>query len=78
MPSRKVTKSNCPNPIRRRWRELLVLLKYEQHVDDKLFEACADRRAESTRDAHRVPAATIRCWMKSWRGDLTVAEILEG
>ena len=60
------------------WQELRVLLKYKQYVDDKLFDAWAERLADATRDTHRVPAATIRRWMASWRYDLTVEAILEG
>jgi len=58
------------------WQELRVLLKYKQFVDDRLFDAWAEKLSAVTRDAHRVPAATIRRWMSSWRFDLTVDEIL--
>ncbi len=58
------------------WQELRVLLKYKQHVDDKLFDAWAKQLADATRDTHRVPTATIRHWMSRWKHDLTVEEIL--
>ncbi len=58
------------------WQELRVLLKYKQHVDDKLFDAWAKQLSDATQDAHRVPAATIRHWMSRWKHDLTVEEIL--
>ena len=58
------------------WIELRVLLKFKQHVADELFDAWASKLSQSTRDGHRVPAATIRHWMSSWRYDLTVEEIL--
>jgi len=58
------------------WQELRVLLKYKRFVDDKLFDDWAKHLADSTRDGHRVPRATIRRWMTHWRHDLTVDEIL--
>ncbi len=58
------------------WQELRVLLKYKEFVDDKLFEAWAKRLSDSTRAGHRVPSDTIRNWMKHWRHDLTVEQIL--
>ena len=58
------------------WQELRVLLKYKEFVDEKLFNAWAEKLAQSTRDEHRVPASTIRSWMQHWRHDLTVDEIL--
>ena len=58
------------------WQELRVLLKYKQFVADKLFDAWAKQLADSTRDSHRVPPATIRRWMSRWRHDLTVQDIL--
>ena len=58
------------------WQELRVLLKYKQYVDDKLFDAWAQKLADATRDTHRVPSATIRHWMKRWRHDVTIEEIL--
>jgi len=60
------------------WYELRVLLKYKEYVDDKLFDAWAERLSVATRDSHRVPAATIRHWMASWRHDLTIEAILAG
>jgi hypothetical protein len=58
------------------WQELRVLLKYKEYVADKLFDAWAQKLADSTRHAHRVPASTIRSWMQSWRHDVTVEQIL--
>ncbi len=60
------------------WQELRVLLKYRQYVDDKLFDAWAQRLADATRDTHRVPARTIRHWMASWRYDVNIEAILAG
>ena len=60
------------------WQELRVLLKYKHHVDDKLFDTWAERLAAATRDTHRVPVATIRHWMASWRHDVTVEAIVAG
>ncbi len=59
------------------WSELRVLLKYKPYVADELFDAWAKKLADSTRDGHRVPSATIRRWMSSWKHDLTVQDILE-
>ena len=59
------------------WQELRVLLKYKEFVADRLFDAWAQRLADSTRDTHRVPASTIRHWMRNWRHDLTVEQILK-
>ena len=58
------------------WQELRVLLKYQQYVDAKLFDAWAQKLADATRDTHRVSAATIRRWMIGWCHDLTVEDIL--
>ncbi len=58
------------------WRDLRVLLKYKEFVDEKFFDAWAQKLAQSTRDDHRVPASTIRNWMQHWRHDLTVDQIL--
>ena len=58
------------------WQELRVLLKYKQHVDEKLFDAWAKKLADSMSGTHRVPVTTIRHWMASWRHDLTVEQIL--
>ena len=58
------------------WQELRVLLKYRRYVDDRLFDAWAQKLAEATLDTHRVRASTIRHWMSRWRHDLTVDEIL--
>jgi len=58
------------------WQELRVLLKYKQHIDEKLFDSWAKYLADSSQDTHRVPVTTIRHWMASWRHDLTVEQIL--
>jgi hypothetical protein len=58
------------------WQELRVLLKYEEFVGEKLFDAWAEKLADSTWQGHRVPASTIRRWMQHWRHDVTVDQIL--
>jgi len=58
------------------WQELRVLLKYKEYTMP-LLDRFADELAHKTRDEHRVPAKTIRRWMKKWKWDLTVEEILE-
>ncbi|NND97610.1 MAG: AAA family ATPase [Pirellulaceae bacterium] len=58
------------------WTELRVLLKYKEHIDDELLDAWAKKLADSTRNGHRVPSATIRHWMSRWRHDLTIDDIL--
>ena len=60
------------------WKELRVLLKFKQYIDDKLFDIWAERLAAATRDTHRVPVATIRHWMAGWRHDVTVQAIIRG
>ena len=57
------------------WQELRVLLKYKQFVASELLERWAEALAERSRETHRVPVATIRRWMQSWRAELTVQEI---
>ena len=59
------------------WQELRVLLKYKKFVADRLFDVWAQRLAQSTRDTHRVPSSTIRHWMRNWRHDLTIEQILK-
>lgn len=59
------------------WQELRVLLKYKQHVDGAVFDRWAEALSERSRETHRVPTRTIRSWMRAWRFDLTVEEILE-
>ena len=59
------------------WQELRVLLKYKEFVADALFDSWAQRLADSTRDEHRVPASLIRSWMRHWRHDLTIEQILK-
>ncbi len=58
------------------WQELRVLLKYKQHIDDKLSDAWAAKLAEATRKTHRVPRSTILRWISRWKYDLTVEDIL--
>ena len=58
------------------WQDLRVLLKYKDFVDTKLFDAWAQKLAQSTQNGHRVPASAIRSWMQHWRHDLTVEQIL--
>jgi hypothetical protein len=58
------------------WNELRVLLKCRQHVADVLFDSWAQRLSDKTKETHRVPATTIRNWMRTWRHDLTIDEIL--
>lgn len=59
------------------WLELRVLLKYKQHITSELFDAWAKKLADATRHTHRVPTATIRSWMNTWRCDLTVDDIFD-
>lgn len=59
------------------WLELRVLLKYKEFVSDVLFDEWAKKLSAITKDSHRVPASTIRNWMKHWRHDLTVQQILD-
>ena len=54
----------------------MVLLKYKESLDEKLFDAWAKKLAYSSRDTHRVPAKTIRDWMARWRHDLTIDDLL--
>jgi hypothetical protein len=58
------------------WQELRVLLKYKEHVAPELLDFWAESLAERSRKTHRVPVATIRRWMQSWRSDLTVEDVL--
>lgn len=58
------------------WLELRVLLKYKEFVSDMLFDEWAEKLSAITKDSHRVPASTIRGWMKHWLHDLTVQQIL--
>lgn len=58
------------------WAELRVLLKYKRNVDTSVFDDWSVRLAQKTVDGHRVPAKTIRRWMKHWRSDLTIEDIL--
>jgi hypothetical protein len=59
------------------WLELRVLLKYKEFVSEVLFDEWAEKLSAITKDSHRVPASTIRGWMKHWRHDLTVQQILD-
>ena len=58
------------------WQELRVLLKYRRHLSDEVLDSWSHKLADASRRTHRVPAATIRSWMNSWRHDLTVQQIL--
>ena len=58
------------------WQELRVLLKYKEFVADALFDSWAQQLADRSRDKHRVPVALIRSWMRHWRHDLTIEQIL--
>lgn len=58
------------------WQELRVLLKYKEFVSESLFDRWAESLSANTKDSHRVPASMIRNWMRHWRHDLTVEEIL--
>lgn len=44
--------------------ELHVLLKYSKFVDGTLFDQWAEQLAPKSATGHRVPAATIRRWIK--------------
>lgn len=57
------------------WQEIRVLLKYKQ-ITWPILEKWAEQLAEITRKTHRVPSKTILSWMKSWKYDLTVEDIL--
>ncbi len=57
------------------WQELRVLLKYKQFTMP-ILERFAEVLAAKTGQGHRVPAKTILQWMKGWKWDLTVDEIL--
>lgn len=59
------------------WQELRVLLKYRQYVSSELFDRWAEALAQKSRETHRVPVGTIRHWMKAWRTELTVDDILK-
>ena len=58
------------------WQELRVLLKYKEYIASDLLDQWADALAQRSRENHRVPTATIRKWMDSWRSDLQVSDIL--
>ncbi|WP_168566938.1 AAA family ATPase [Crateriforma spongiae] len=68
---------NLAEPDSPWWQELRVLLKYKQYVDETLFDQWAEKLSEATRRTHRVPASTIRRWMRAWRAELTIEEILQ-
>ena len=57
------------------WQEIRVLLKYRP-ITDPILDQWAQRLSQMSRATHRVPVATIRHWIKGWKHDLTVAEIL--
>ena len=46
------------------WQELRVLLKYSDFVDETLFDQWAEQLSAKSATGHRVPAATIRRWIK--------------
>ena len=58
------------------WLELRVLLEQPRTISDDQFDHWAERLAAASKSTHRVPVATIRQWMKAWRHDLTVNDIL--
>jgi hypothetical protein len=58
------------------WLVIRELLRDKESNDRQLSE-WAERLAERSRATHRVPSATIYRWMKAWKPDLTVDEILE-
>ena len=58
------------------WRDLRVLLKYKDAIAPELFDRFAEALAQKNRATHRTPASPIRRWMKSWRTDLTIEDIL--
>lgn len=58
------------------WQELKVLLKYRDFVRPELLDHFAEALAQKNKSTHRTPAKTIRRWMKSWRVDLTIEDIL--
>jgi hypothetical protein len=58
------------------WQEIRVLLKYKQQTRE-ILDQWAERLAEISRGTHRVPVTTIRSWMRNWKWDLTVEQILE-
>lgn len=57
------------------WQEIRVLLKYKP-ITDPILDEWAQRLSQMSRTTHRVPVSTIRHWIKGWKHDLTVAEIL--
>jgi predicted kinase len=57
------------------WQEIRVLLKYKE-VTTEILDDWAERLARRNRETHRTPVATIRRWMKKWRHDITVDDIL--
>jgi len=58
------------------WSEIRVLLKHKPHTLPAL-EQWAQRLATMSRSTHRVPASMIIDWMRKWRVDLTVQDILD-
>lgn len=57
------------------WQEIRVLLKYKD-VTKEILDQWADRLAKLSRRTHRVPVDTIRRWMRAWKWDLSVDDIL--
>jgi hypothetical protein len=57
------------------WQEIRDLLQDKQ-TNAAGLDDWSGRLAQLSRQTHRVPQATIRRWMQSWRADLTVEGIL--
>jgi hypothetical protein len=57
------------------WQEIRAALKGAQ-TDPQALDLWPMRLSRMSRATHRVPAATIRHWMQSWRPNLTVDQIL--
>lgn len=57
------------------WQEIRVLLKYK-HLTGPALADWAEELARRSRQTHRVPAETILNWMKKWRWDLTINQVL--
>src|SRR5262249_4073323 len=57
------------------WREIRTLLR-DPTANSTALDLWAIKLAELRRQRHRVPAERIRAWMRKWKVDLTVEEIL--
>ncbi len=62
-------------PISAWWLEIRVLLKY-QPLTDPALDDWAEELARRSQSTHRVSSRVIRRWMRGWRVDLTVEQIL--